>query len=138
MPHEEPEPEYVEKLSKTMVLAQASLAGALLVGGNVVDCRNIRTAAVTLRCTYGAGPPSAVRVHLRYSPDGKSFDTVDYASFDADVTASAAVQETHIFDFPEFGYMHILAENLDATTAATALTVWVTRVKWGSAVSEGI
>jgi len=83
-----------------------------------------RTLTITARVTYNASASSGIRLKLYFSPDGKHYDTVPYTYFDVDFTAGATVQETHIIDAPEEGYMSVVVQNLDATYAATQIFVW--------------
>lgn len=98
------------------------------VVGNI-NCNRIRTLSLTTKVTYGAAT-KAVRVLLYFSPDGKVYDTVPYIYFDIDLTASSTVQETHIVNMPEGGYMDVRVENLDASVAATNILIFYTVKRW--------
>jgi len=89
-----------------------------------------RTMTVTARVNYNAAATAGIRVNLYFSPDGKNYDTVPYTSFDVNLTAGATIQETHIIDAPEEGYMKISVENLDAVHAAIGIYAWVTIQEW--------
>lgn len=84
----------------------------------------LETLGVTVRVTYNASATSGVRLKLYFSPDGKNYDTVAYAYFDIDLTAGSTVQETKLVDAPERGHLRVALEDLDATYAATGITVW--------------
>ena len=96
--------------------------------GNL-DCSKARTVNISCRVTYG-NATKAVRVNLYYSPDGTHYDTVPFSYFNVDLTASTTVQETHIFDFPEIGYMDVEVENLDTSVTATNVMVFSNAIKW--------
>lgn len=85
-----------------------------------------RTLTITSRVTYNASATAGIRVNLYFSPDGKHYDTIPYTYFDVDFTAGQTVQETHIIDAPEEGYMKVTVQNLDATYTATQIFIWST------------
>lgn len=115
---------------KTPLLTIASLGASGKQEGGTVDIITARTLVVSARATYNASATLGLRVHLLFSPDGINWDTVDYAVFDLDLAAGATVQETHIVDPPETGYMTFKVENLDTVYAATNVKLWAQATKW--------
>ena len=116
-------------LEKTALGNIPSLAASQKRRVGSLDCRKIRTVSISCRVTYGVAT-SAVRINLYYSADGEHYDTVPFAYFDVDRTNSITCQETHIFDFPEHGYMDIEVYNQDSSVAATNALIFVTVVRW--------
>lgn len=129
-------PEYVERVTRTRIGFTQSLRASGFLESEVIDLRAMRTLSIAVRCTYGAGPPSALRAHILTSADGDNWDTVDFTSFDVNVTASTAVQETQLIDTPEWGFLRVRVENLDASTAATNVAIFATRIKWSEEVTK--
>ena len=95
-----------------------------------------RTLAITIRGKTNAGATAGLRVKLRFSPDSKNWDSVDYTYDDLNLDAGNETQETHLIDTPEHGYMVVLVENLDASQPATNIRVWHTTIRWSKSVTE--
>ena len=53
--------------------------------------------AITSQCTFAADATKGIRLHVRSSPDGKSWDTVDIHTFDPQFAAGAATRQTFSF-----------------------------------------
>ena len=102
----------------------SSLAASGTQELGVINLNRCRTFSVTGKCTYNSSGTLALRVHLYYSPDGKSYDTVSYAYFDVTITAGSAIQESHSIDMPEHGYMLLKLQNLDTSYAITNISIW--------------
>ena len=116
-------------IERTPIGVIASLAAsAEKIAGDVTLYR-LETLAVTTRVTYHASATAAIRLKLYFSPDGRNYDTVDYAYFDIDLDAGETVQETKLVDSPEGGNLRAAVENLDAVYEANAISVWVGVVK---------
>lgn len=115
---------------KTALGNEANLAASAKKRLGNIDCRKVRTASITCRVDYHGSATSGVRVNLYFAADGTHFDTVAYATFDVNLSTGSTVQETHVFDFPEHGYMDVEIENLDGAYAATNIMVFDTIVKW--------
>lgn len=91
---------------------------------------NVRTLTITCRATYHASATSGVRCRLFYSPDGMNWDTVPYTYFDVNLTAGSTIQETHIVDSPERGFIEVKVQNLDGSYSVGPVFVWKTLKKW--------
>jgi len=116
---------------KSPFLIKASLpATATVSQAGDIPLIRARTVSVTVRLTYAAGATAPCRVHLRYSPDGKNWDTVDIDYFDVDLTAGATVQRTEPIVIPEHGYVKVLIENLDSAQAVTDIKAWYSVQSW--------
>ena len=114
----------------------ASLAASGTIELGPIAIKNARSVAVTIRGTTHASATLPIRVKLRYSPNAKNYDTVDYCFFDLDLSAGNATQETHLIDCPETGYMSLLVNNTDTSFAATLISVWVNVVRWPDELSS--
>lgn len=110
----------------TTALDEATIAaGATTVIG---DCADIDlsggppTLAITVEATYNAAATLGIRVHVRSSYDGASWDTEDFDVWDAGFTAGATIRETRHYDTDPM-MLRVLIENLDGAQAVTDVRV---------------
>lgn len=96
---------------------------------------NVRALSVTCRLTYNASATVGATLNVYYSPDSDNFDTVPYTSFLINVSAGAAVQETHGINLPEKGYIQIKLSNGDSVSA-TDIQIWISEGRYGDEFIE--
>jgi len=89
-----------------------------------------RTVGITASVAYPAAADVDATVYLYYSPDGSSWDTIAFTSFDLTRTASATVQRTVILDIPEHGYLKAKVTNGSAAKTLTNIKVWYSVQSW--------
>ena len=71
------------------------------------------TLALTVRATFGADATKGLKLHLRSSYDGTTYDTTDL--FTAEMTPNGAGESIQTFTFkPKVLFLKVVAENLDA------------------------
>lgn len=85
-----------------------------------------RTLSLTVQGTAGSSVGNNLRVHVLYSPDGRSLDTDDYATFDVPYSAGNTTQKTVDLDVPEHGYIYLKLENLSSADSWSNIKVWYT------------
>ena len=83
------------------------------------------TASVTVTCTYDANAQSGVMLHVRSSPDGKDFDTVDLHTWEPRVMPGETVRQTFTFE-PSVKFIKLLVQNLDDKNDVSDLKVVAT------------
>jgi hypothetical protein len=90
-----------------------------------INLSNVSRVALTAECTYHAAAKAGIRVHLRASYDGLSYDTVDLYSIDHEFRSGQLVRKTVNID-PRAKFIKILVQNLDAMQSVSDLKVTVT------------
>jgi len=85
------------------LLRQASLAAGTTMPSSLrnspaVALSHVPRAALTAECTYGKGSAKGLRLHVRSSPDGLRYDTVDVHTFDLDCLPGRTCRKTFTFD----------------------------------------
>jgi len=91
----------------------------------VVALSHVTSAVITAECTYNASAANGTRLHVRSSPDGIQFDTVDLHTFEPKFEAGSTVRQTFPFT-PSTKFIKVLVENLDASHDVANLKVAVT------------
>jgi len=81
--------------------------------------------SLTAKCTYAAEATKGIRLHVRSSPDGISYDTVDLHTFDVRFASGATVQQTFSFA-PNVKFVKAPVENLDPSQAVSDVKIVVT------------
>lgn len=114
----------------------ATINASQTVSCGIINCDNTRTATFSARGTYNASATVGMTVNLYYSPDGEHYDTVPYSSFTVDLTAGSTIQESHIFDLPEHGFVHVKIANGDTTYTVTVVSLFYTVARWGDTYEE--
>lgn len=122
----------VQQLAEIPSLAAS---GEYSVGN--INCNNTRCATLTIRGTFNASATAGIKLNAYYSADGNNYDTVAYATFTLNLSAGSTVQETHIFDMPEEGYIELKVENSDSTYTATDIRLWYAYARYGDQFVEG-
>ncbi len=113
----------------TTVLTDAVLAAAAttLIG----DCANIDlsggppTLALTIEATYNVAATLGIRIHVRTSFDGISWDTQDWDVWNPAFAAGVAIRQAEHYDTSPM-YARVLVENLDPAQAVTLINVIAT------------
>ncbi len=96
----------------------------------LADCEAIdlsdgeHTLALTIEATYGAAT-QGIKIHVRTSPDGTNWDTIDWDSFAPSFTAGATIRQTKHYDVSPYA-IKVLVENLDPAVAVTAVKIIAT------------
>ena len=110
----------------TKVIDLASLlAGAesALSDCAAIDLHTSQNAlAITVACTYNVAAVAGIKVHVRTSYDGASYDTEDWDAWTPTFTAGAKIQQTKVYDTSP-AYLKVLIENTDPAQPATGITV---------------
>lgn len=104
-------------------------SGSVVSPGDVALVR-ARTLSVTARVKFHGSGDTDATVYLYYSPDGKNWDTIPYASFALAVSAGAYVQRTVPIDLPEHGYIKAKLTNGDSSYAITEVKAWYAIQSW--------
>ena len=87
-----------------------------------IDLSRLSTLSITGECTYHSAATAGLRLHLRASPDGDVFDTIDWDTWDIDFSAGATVRKTMNQNaFPLV--LKVLVENLDSAQAVTDIKI---------------
>ena len=107
-----------------------SLAGSQEVEILNYNLIRTRTFSLSARIKFHASATSAARANFYFSPDGDNYDSVPYTYFDINLTAGAVVQETHLIDTPEKGFIKVAVKNLDAVYPITGINTWITSTFW--------
>lgn len=77
-----------------------------------VSLGNIGRAALTVSCRFGAKAKQGIRLHVRSSPDGRKFDTLDKQTFDVRAQPGGEVRQTFDLD-TNTRFVKLLIENQD-------------------------
>jgi len=112
------------------VLARSSLAAGTTVPSSPKDppavaLSHAARAALTVECTYGKRSAKGLRLHVRSSPDGLKYDTVDLHTFDLDCRPGKTCRRTFTFD-ADVRFIKVLVENPDASENVSDVTVTAT------------
>jgi len=96
----------------------------------LIDCKtlelgNVSTLTLTIRATHHASATKAILVHVLSAVDEMTFDSVDYATFEAHLLAGAESQKTIVIS-PDILLLKVQLENQDGTYAASDLDVFAT------------
>jgi len=89
-----------------------------------------RTLSFTVRCTFGASGDDNLTVNVYYSPDGRNWDTIPYATGTVTLSAGNTVQRTFLIDAPEHGYMKIELVNESQADTISNIKVWYEIQAW--------
>ena len=92
----------------------ANIAASKTINAGLFELQNLRTLSVTFKATYNASGTDAATLEVYYSPDGESWDTVVFDSWNLDLTAGSEVQETKHYSSPEHGFLMFKIKNNDA------------------------
>ena len=90
-----------------------------------IGMQNIGSCALTVACEFESRAKMGLRLYLRSSFDGLSWDTRDIDTIDIEPNAGERVQET-VDMAPNCRYFKVFCENLDGTAAISGLHVSVT------------
>lgn len=83
------------------------------------------TLALTIEATYDGGATQGIKIHVRTSPDGTNWDTIDWDSWTPSFTAGATIRQTKHYDVSPYA-VKVLVENLDPAEAVTAVKIIAT------------
>jgi hypothetical protein len=86
---------------------------------------NIKNASLTVTCRYSKDAKKGLHVHVRSSPDGQTYDTVDRQTFDVELRQGEVVRQSFELDATA-RFIKILVENLDESEAAREISVVAT------------
>ena len=98
----------------------AAGAKSRLIDCKTLDLSKVSALTITIRCTHNASATKPVLVHLVSGVDEMTFDSVDYATFEAHLLAGAESQKT-VAITPDIFLLKIQLENQDPTYAASDL-----------------
>lgn len=90
-----------------------------------IGMQNVESCALTVECEFDKHTKNGLRLHLRSSYDGLSWDTRDMKTFDIEADAGGRIQETMDF-FPTCRFFKVLCENLDDSSDISQLKVAAT------------
>ncbi len=112
------------------ILHEASLAAGTtaplsLRNSPAVALSHAKRAALTAECTYDERSVNGLRLHVRSSPDGLKYDTVDLHTFDLDCLPGKTCRKTFTFD-ADVRFIKILVENLDKSAGVSDVKVTAT------------
>ena len=101
----------------------AALAESALADCAAIDLHTSQNAlAITVACTYNVAAVAGIKVHVRTSYDGVSYDTQDWDTWTPGFVAGGTIQQTKVYDTSP-AYLKVLIENLDAAQTVTLVTV---------------
>ena len=115
------------KLDMPVLHLDQLAAGAIT---KLIDSPNVSlavadTLALTVQCTFSTQQTEGLRVHVRSSTDGLTFDTVDLATFEVGPGRGGTVRQTYPVDArPEF--IKVIVENGDTIHPVQGLQVIAT------------
>ena len=75
-----------------------------------IDLNQIDKLAITVECTYNTAAIRGMKVHIRSSTDGISFDTADLYTFDNDLVPGGVGRKTITIE-PDVRFLKVLVEN---------------------------
>ena len=87
--------------------------------------RSVSQLALTVECAYHAEATAGLRLHLRSSPDGIHYDTVDLRTFDCACTPGASVTQTFEMN-PAVLWAKVVCENTDPAWPAGQVKITAT------------
>jgi len=115
-----------KEVKKVLELAElAAGAKSRLIDCKTLDLKDVSTLTLTIRATHHASATKAILVHILSAVDEMTFDSVDYATFEAHLLAGAESQKT-IAITPDILLLKVQLENQDGAYAASDLDVWAT------------
>jgi predicted GH43/DUF377 family glycosyl hydrolase len=77
-----------------------------------ISLGSVERASLSVSCHFSEKAARGLRVHMRASPNGEEFDSVDIAAFEVPVMPGKNVQQSFKLD-PSFRFQKVLIENLD-------------------------
>jgi hypothetical protein len=90
-----------------------------------INLSEVSQVALTTECTYHPAAKAPIRVHLRGSYDGLTYDTVDLSTIDHELLAGQLVRKTVNVDL-RVKFFKILVQNPDALQSVSDLKITVT------------
>jgi hypothetical protein len=109
----------IQVLSIPVIIAAAT---SVLADCAAIDLTGGQSSlALTIGCTYNAAAVAGIRIHVRTSFDGVTYDTVDWDTWTPGFVAGATIQQTKVYDVSP-AYLKILVENLDLAQTVTLVT----------------
>ena len=81
--------------------------------------------ALTIEATYDGAAAQGIKIHVRTSPDGINWDTIDWDSFAPSFTVGTTIRQTKHYDVSPYA-IKVLVENLDGAVAVTTVKVIAT------------
>lgn len=85
----------------------------------------VQSVAMTATCRFDAGATAGLRIHVKSSTDGDSYDSEDFETFDVLCNPGKTVQRTQTVAANVI-YIKVLVENLDAKHRAMDISVTAT------------
>jgi hypothetical protein len=94
---------------------------------NIANCRPISLngasrVTITAKANYEHAAKAGMRIHIRSSADGKTYDTVDLLTFDNDFQPGSSGQKTVELSTQD-SFIKAFAENLDGTYPISSIKV---------------
>ncbi len=83
------------------------------------------------KATFNGSATSGATVKVFTSPNGSSWDTQPYATFNLTLSAGNAVQESAYIVLGEHGYVKFAITNDDSAQTLTDLKIWYSIQSWG-------
>jgi len=105
-----------------------SLAGgktSTLADSPPVSLGHITRLALTAECTYKANAERPIRIHVRASYDGMTYDTVDLYTFENDFKPGQTARKTIELD-PKVPFIKVFVENQDRSRSVSDIRVIAT------------
>ena len=90
-----------------------------------IGMQNVQSCALTVECAFGKQAKSGLRLHIRSSFDGRSWDTRDMETFEIKGDGGAEIRETLALE-PKCRFFKVLCENLDGNAGASDLRITAT------------
>ena len=90
-----------------------------------IGLASISRGSLTVECAYAANAKAALRVHVRASYDGVTYDTADLFAFDNDLAPSATGRKTVGLD-TNVRFVKVLVENPDPSEPVSGVKVVAT------------
>lgn len=90
-----------------------------------VSLGNINRAALTISCRFEASAKKGIRLHVRSSPDGLEYDTVDKQTFEVLANPGSEVRQSFDLD-TNTRFIKLLIENQDAAESVHDICVIAT------------
>jgi hypothetical protein len=90
-----------------------------------ISVGNITRLALTVECTYSQSAKQAVKVHVRSSPDGLNYDTVDLLNFENALDPGQTARKTVELE-SKFKFVKVLVENPDRSQSVSDVKITAT------------
>jgi len=90
-----------------------------------INLSNITRTALTAKCTYGNNAQKPIRIHIRSSFDGSTYDTTNLITLDNALKRGQSVQKTFEIH-SNVRFIKVIVENLDGTNSVSDVSITAT------------